>query len=228
MDQSAQWDILSGVGITALLVAACRAIETHRPDSLVNDPYAEVFVAAADSPVPLPTRSRGDEDFAIPWASMATYMGVRSRFFDEFFAAACATGVEQVVLLAAGLDARAFRLDWRPATTVYELDAPKVLQFKDGILAQQAARPRSHRRTVPADLREDWPTALRQAGFDRGRPTAWLAEGLLPFLPDDAKDSLFFGSTNYPQWVVRSRWNTSTVISQHCFRNRCSGIWQSG
>ena len=191
MNQHAQWDIVTGVGITALGVAAGRAIETHRHNGLVNDPYAEAFVHAARSPVPMPTGSCANENPAIPWASMATYMGVRSHFFDDFFASASAAGVDQVVLLAAGLDTRAFRLDWRPATTVYELDAPKVLEFKDHVLTGQGAQPRCRRRTVAVDLREDWPTALRQAGFQAGRPTAWLAEGLLPFLPDGAKDSLF-------------------------------------
>jgi methyltransferase (TIGR00027 family) len=172
-------------------VAAGRALETHRHDGLVADPYAEAFVQAAGSPVPMPTRPDTDEDSTIPWASMSTYMGVRSRFFDEFFTGTSAAGVDQVVLLAAGLDARAFRLDWRPESTVYELDAPKVLQFKDRVLTEHGAQARCHRRTVPVDLREDWPAALRQAGFQKRRPTAWLAEGLLPFLPDDAKNSLF-------------------------------------
>jgi methyltransferase (TIGR00027 family) len=121
---------------------------------------------------------------------MATYLGVRSRFFDEFFAFASAAGIDQVVLLAAGLDTRAFRLDWLPGTTVYELDAPKVVQFKDRVLTEQGAQSRCHRRTVAVDLREDWPAALLQGGFHPRRPTAWLAEGLLPFLPDDAKDNL--------------------------------------
>jgi methyltransferase (TIGR00027 family) len=191
MNQHAQWDIVTGVGITALGVAAGRAIETHRHEGLVTDPYAEAFVDAAGSPVPMPTRPDADEDLAIAWGSLATYIGVRSRFFDEFFAGASAAGVEQVVLFAAGLDTRAFRLDWRPGTTVYELDAPKVLQFKDRVLTEQGAQAHCHRRTVAVDLREDWPAALRHAGFDVRRPTAWLAEGLLPFLPDDAKDSLF-------------------------------------
>lgn len=191
MNQHAQWDIVTGVGVTALVVAAGRAIETHRHEGLVTDPYAAAFVHAAGSPVPMPTRPDTDEGPAIPWASLATYIGVRSRFFDEFFASASAAGVEQVVLFAAGLDTRAFRLDWRPGTTVYELDVPTVLQFKDRVLTEQGAQARCHRRTVAVDLREDWPTALRQAGFDVRRPTAWLAEGLLPYLPDDVKDSLF-------------------------------------
>ena len=190
MNQHAQWDIVTGVGITALGVAAGRAMETHRSDGLVADPYAEAFVHAAGSPVPMPTCLAADADRTVPWSSMATYLGVRSRFFDEFFTGTSAAGVDQVVLLAAGLDTRAFRLDWPPETTVYELDAPKVLQFKDRVLTEQGAQPRCHRRTVAVDLREDWPAALRQAGFDPRRPTAWLAEGLLPFLPDEAKDSL--------------------------------------
>jgi methyltransferase (TIGR00027 family) len=192
MNQHAQWDIVTGVGITALGVAAARAIETHRHEGLVTDPYAEAFVRAAGAPVPIPTRpDDANEDPTIPWASLATYHGVRSRFFDEFFAGASAAGVEQVVLFAAGLDTRAFRLDWRPGTTVYELDVPKVQQFKDQVLTEQGAPAHCHRRTVAVDLREDWPAALRQAGFDIRRPTAWLAEGLLLCLPDDATDSLF-------------------------------------
>lgn len=193
MTQSASWDILTGVGFTALGVAAVRAMETHRPDGLVDDPYAESFVQAAHMPVPLPTRMEDvDQADLILWESQASYMGVRSKFFDTFFAdASIQRGIDQVVLLAAGLDTRAFRLDWPASTTVYELDAAKVLQFKDQVLTEQGARPRCRRRAVAVDLRQDWPTALRRAGWDPIRPTAWLAEGLLTYLPDEAKDSLF-------------------------------------
>jgi methyltransferase (TIGR00027 family) len=190
MTEQADWDIVTGVGLTALAVAGGRAIETHRPDRLVADPYAEAFVQAARPPVPIPTRPGADHHPAIPWESMATYMGVRSKFFDEFFASASEAGIRQVVLFAAGLDCRAFRLDWPSGTAVYELDAPRVLDFKDQVLDRQGVRPRCERRKVACDLREDWPSALREAGFDPGVPTAWLAEGLLPFLPDDAKETL--------------------------------------
>jgi methyltransferase (TIGR00027 family) len=189
LTQDADWDIVTGVGITALGVAAGRAIETHRPGRLVEDPYAEAFVRAAQPPLPMPTRPEEATGPEVVWDSMATYMGVRSKFFDEYFASASA--LQQVVLLAAGLDARAFRLDWPPHTTVYELDMPRVLDFKDQVLARQQARPRCERRTVACDLRGDWPSALLEAGFDRTRPAAWLAEGLLPFLPDQAKEALF-------------------------------------
>jgi methyltransferase (TIGR00027 family) len=191
MPEYPDWDIVTGVGLTALGVAAGRAIETHHSRNLVADPYAEAFVQAAQAPLPLPTRPDAADGLAIPWQPMSTYMGVRSRFFDEFFASAARAGLRQVVLLAAGLDSRAFRLDWPPGTNLYELDAPRVLEFKNRVLDEQRAQPRCERRTVASDLREDWPAALRQAGFSPGQPAAWLAEGLLPFLPDDAKDSLF-------------------------------------
>ncbi|MBV8934139.1 MAG: class I SAM-dependent methyltransferase [Kutzneria sp.] len=190
MNQPAQWDIASGVGVTALMVAAARAIETHRTDRLVADPYAQAFVRAGAYPVPLPTRLDADTDPAVPWAAMATYLGVRSKFFDEFATSAMAGGADQVVVLAAGLDTRAFRLDFPADTTVYELDMPRVLEFKERVLADEGARPRCRRRAVPVDLREDWPSALRQAGFDPTRRTAWVAEGLLLYLLDEAKESL--------------------------------------
>ncbi len=191
MNELAEWDIVTGVGITALGVAAGRAMETHRQDRLISDPYAEAFVEAAAPPVPMPTRLDEVDDSEIPWGSMATYMGVRSRFFDDYFAAASGAGIDQVVLLAVGLDVRAFRLDWPAGTTVYELDAPRVLSFKDEVLAAQDARPRADRREVAVDLRENWSVPLQDKGFDGARRSAWLAEGLLPFLPNEAKERLF-------------------------------------
>lgn len=188
---NADWDIVTGVGATALGVAAGRAIETRR-GGLVVDPYAELFLAAAAPPVPLPIELDAVESrYRDHWDGLSTYMGVRSRFFDEFFVAAGTAGVRQVVLLAAGLDARAYRLDWPDDAVVFELDAPKVLSFKDEVLDAADAAPTVVRHPVAVDLRDDWSIALRDSGFDPGRPTAWLAEGLLPFLPNDAKDSLF-------------------------------------
>lgn len=182
------WDIVTGLGITALGAAAARAIESSGPDALVDDPYAAAFIRAAQPPTPVPvTAAEADADPKFPWHQMATYTAVRSRFFDEFFRTA---GLGQTVIVAAGLDTRAYRLDWPPRATVYEVDAPLVLEFKDRVLREQNARPRCQRRTVASDLRGDWITGLRQAGFDPSRPTAWLAEGLLPYLPDDAQDSL--------------------------------------
>ncbi|NKR56007.1 SAM-dependent methyltransferase [Prescottella equi] len=190
MDELAEWDIVTGVGITALGVAAGRAMETNRDGGLVSDPYAAAFVEAAAPPAPMPTRLEDADGREMPWRSMADYMGVRSRYFDDYFGAAGRAGIGQMVLLAAGLDVRAYRLDWPDGTTIYELDAPKVLSFKDDVLAAEDARVRADRRVVAVDLREDWPQALQEKGFDPAQPSAWLAEGLLPFLPNAAKERL--------------------------------------
>ncbi|WP_277831252.1 SAM-dependent methyltransferase [Speluncibacter jeojiensis] len=190
---AADWDIVTGVGLTALGVAAGRAMETHSEGALVSDPFAEAFVRAAAPPKPMPTRLEDvgdDEDQVMSWTSMATYMGVRSRYFDERLAAAAEAGASQIVLLAAGLDARAYRMSWPESVTVFELDAPKVLAFKDAVLAGRGVRAGAQRRTVAVDLRNEWTGALRQAGFDPARPSAWLAEGLMMFLPNAAKERL--------------------------------------
>jgi methyltransferase (TIGR00027 family) len=190
--ESASWNVAEGVGFTALFSAACRATETCRePHPLVRDPYAKEFVLAARLPSQLPiTPEAADADTSFPWSPIATYVGVRSRFFDEFFAAATAAGIRQVVILAAGLDTRGFRLGWPEGTTVLEVDAPRVLEFKEQVLASVGARSSCARQAVAADLREDWPTALRSAGFNPAAPTAWLAEGLLPYLAQEARAAL--------------------------------------
>ena len=194
MNDRADWDIASGVGLTALAAAACRAVEALREPPLVRDPYAGAFIRAAQAPARLPvTPQEADEDQAFPWPAFTGYMGVRSRFFDEFCTAAAAGGLRQAVILAAGLDTRAFRLDWPPGVTVYEVDAPQVLSFKERVLADAGARPRCARRAVPADLRGPWPAALRPAGLDPASPAAWLAEGLLPYLSDAETDRLLAG-----------------------------------
>ena len=133
----------------------------------------------------------GDEDGQRKHRLGINYQAVRTHFFDEYFSAAVADGIRQVVILAAGLDSRAYRLDWPAGTAVYEVDQPKVLEYKTGILDATGAVPTASRRTVAVDLRDDWPAALTAAGFDRSQPTAWLAEGLLSYLPSDAQDRLF-------------------------------------
>lgn len=122
---------------------------------------------------------------------IAGYAAARTRWFDEYFTTAGAHGVDQAVILAAGLDARAWRLPWVDGSVVYEIDQPQVLAFKADTLAAHGAQPATAYRTVPIDLRADWPTALREAGFDPSTPTAWSAEGLLPYLPSAGQDLLF-------------------------------------
>jgi methyltransferase (TIGR00027 family) len=121
---------------------------------------------------------------------MGDMMSVRTRFFDDFFIAAADEGIRQSVILASGLDARAYRLPWPAGTTVFEIDQPQVIEFKTATLAELGANPTADRRAIPVDLRDDWPAALRAAGLDPTKPTAWSAEGLMPFLPPDAQDRL--------------------------------------
>jgi methyltransferase (TIGR00027 family) len=194
MSEQAGWDIVSGVGLTALGVAAVRAIEGHHPEPLVRDPYAAAFVRAAADQLPAPMATTPEEaaaDPEFPWFAMAHHVAVRSKFFDDFFRTATAeAGIRQAVILAAGLDTRAFRLDWPSGAAVYEIDAPLVIAFKDSVLRDHGAAPRCDRRTVAIDLREDWPVALRDAGFDPASPAVWLAEGLFPYLTDEAIGAL--------------------------------------
>ncbi|MEU3355075.1 SAM-dependent methyltransferase [Streptomyces sp. NPDC037389] len=191
MDQ--QWDVVSGVGVTALAVAAARAVETSRPDALIEDPYALGFVEAAGAPVEMPTTQAEAAAFDDQgyWSEVSTYVAVRTRAFDDYFRRAAEAGVTQAVLLASGLDARAFRLPWPEGAVIHEIDQPLVLDFKLRVLREHGATAGGVHRPVGADLREDWPAALEAAGFDRARPTAWLAEGLLPYLPPEAEERLF-------------------------------------
>ena len=185
------WDITEGVGATALSVARARAAESGQPAPLFTDPYAGYFVEAA-------LAAGWQSSFAAETLAevrylrvMAAYIAARTKYFDDFFDTARAHGVDQVVILAAGLDTRAWRLPWISGTVIYELDQPKVLEFKDDVLRQYSAEPAVRYVPVPIDLRRDWPTALRDKGFDPVRPTAWLAEGLLPYLSATDQDLLF-------------------------------------
>lgn len=183
-----QWDIVSSVGLTALAVAAGRAIETSRDDNLISDEFAAPFTRAATPPQAMPTTDAEVAADDYVWGVMSGFMGVRTKFLDDFLAAA---GTRQVVILAAGLDARAYRLDWSAGCRVFEVDQPKVLEFKQQVLDDLGARPKCERTVVPTDLRDDWASALQQAGFDPQQPAAWLAEGLLPYLPARAEEDLF-------------------------------------
>ena len=190
------WDLASSVGATATMVAAARAMATRSERPLINDPFAEPLVRAVG--VDLFTRLASgdldpadlDDDANAGVSRMSDNMAVRTKFFDDFFLDATKSGVNQAVILASGLDARAYRLPWPAKTVVYEIDQPQVIEFKSRILAELGVRPSAMRRAVAIDLRNDWPSALRAAGFAPSRPTAWSAEGLLGYLPPDAQDRL--------------------------------------
>ncbi len=189
------WDITESVGATALSVAAARAVETGSDDPLIRDQFAYLLVSTAGQPwARLATSLEwiGDDDHGRRAHRLAVdYQAVRTHYFDSYFADAVAAGIRQVVILAAGLDSRAFRLEWPAGTSVYEIDQPQVVAYKTTTLESAGAAPTAERRTVQVDLRDDWAAALTAAGFDSGQPTAWLAEGLLPYLPAEAQDRLF-------------------------------------
>lgn len=193
------WDIASSVGTTAVMVAAARAVETASADPLINDPYARILVEGAGVGVWammidgdwVARAVEIDPESAAIFAHMGNYQAVRTRFFDDYFTGAGAAGIRQVVILASGLDSRAYRLDWPAGTTVFEIDQPKVLEYKQSVLSEHGVQATSTRKEVPIDLRQDWPKALQDAGFDASARTAWLAEGLLMYLSSDAQDRLF-------------------------------------
>lgn len=193
------WEITQSVGATALGVAAARAAETESENPLINDPFARVFVDAAGEgmwsiyadPALLAKAADIEPDLRARLQLMVDFMATRTAFFDEFFLGAADAGVRQVVILAAGLDARSWRLPWPDGTVVYELDQPKVLEFKSNTLRDHGAQPTAQLVNVPIDLRQDWPKALQDAGFDASRPSVWSAEGLVRYLPAQAQDLLF-------------------------------------
>lgn len=190
------WDLSSSVGATATMVAAARAVATRAANPLIRDQFAEPLVRAVG--IDYFTRMASgdldlrdlDEDTARGMRRFADAMAIRTGYFDEFFLDATRAGIRQAVILASGLDSRAYRLAWPPGTTVFEVDQPQVIEFKTTALAALGAQPTADRRAVAIDLRNDWPSALTAAGFDPARPTAWIAEGLLGYLPAEAQDRL--------------------------------------
>jgi methyltransferase (TIGR00027 family) len=191
------WDLATSVGATATMVAAARAVATKADNPIIHDQFAEPLVRAVG--VDFLTRwASGDLNAADVDADDSTWklqqmpdaMAARTRFFDAFLTDATQAGIRQAVILASGLDARAYRLDWPTDTTVFEVDQPEVIAFKTQTLSDLGASPTTDRRTVAVDLRNDWPAALAEAGFDRTQPTAWIAEGLLGYLPPEAQDRL--------------------------------------
>lgn len=212
-------DLPQGVGWTALVTAYARAQESRRSDRLFDDVWARAVVAQA-------TRTRVDaaglpavgpaidDGSSAMWRDLGSYVVVRTPFYDDHVRLGVADGCRQVVLLAAGFDGRAARLDLPEGTTVFELDTAAVLDFKDAALnAEGIADPSPvRRRAVAADLRGDWPAALVEAGFDPRRPTVWIAEGLLMYLDGDECDRLLdditalsaSGSRFATEWAERN------------------------
>ncbi len=190
------WNLATSVGATATFTAAMRALASRDGNPLIDDPFAEPLVDAVG--VDFFTRlARGDLDLAqadyrgawgIAW--LRDMIAIRTRFYDVEFMAATNAGIRQVVILASGLDSRAYRLPWPAGVTVFEIDQRHIMQFKSQMLTELGAAPTADCRAVSVDLRDDWPAALRDAGFDPTQPAAWSAEGLLLYLRPYAQDAL--------------------------------------
>jgi len=217
------WDLATSVGATATMVAAGRARASIADDQLIEDRFAQPLVQAVG--VDFFTRWAAGElepaDVDIPghpWGMqpMTDLLAVRTRFIDQFVADAVAAGIRQVVILASGLDARGYRMSWPSDMTVFEIDQPQVIDFKAAALAELGAEPTADLRALPIDLRDDWPAALAQAGFDATRPSAWIAEGLLGFLPAEAQDRLLDNitalSTEGSSLITEIFWNSPDSV----------------
>lgn len=164
----------SFLGATAFWTAAVRAQESNRADRLFNDPWAAVMAGEEGLHW---LEQRGASTIAIV---------VRTRFFDEFLLRVThQEGIRQVVLVAAGLDTRAYRLAWSPGVSLFELDQTPVLEHKSQVLVEAGAQPACRRVAISVNLAGSWQDALVARGFDPRAPSAWLMEGLTFYLPNE-------------------------------------------
>ncbi|MFI1585009.1 SAM-dependent methyltransferase [Embleya sp. NPDC020630] len=173
----------SKIARTSIEATYVRAEESRRPDRLFDDPFAPLFIAASEQHESDPA----EVEARATWKQILSFnVIVRTRFFDEYLLAATEAGCRQVVLVGAGLDARAYRLDWPAGVHLYEIDLGDLLDFKNEVLDAADARPRCARDVLMTDLRDDdWPARLVAGGFDPTAPTAWLVEGVLGYLTAD-------------------------------------------
>jgi methyltransferase (TIGR00027 family) len=179
-----------GLGETGIGAAMMRARESARAGCLFQDPYAAAFVAAAPPVFEEGPSTDDDPTLAALETAFEEAVVVRTRFYDDFVRAATGDGCHQIVVLGAGLDTRAFRLDWPAGTQLFELDLPDVLGFKQRVLSRERAESRCRRITVEVDLGDDWFTDVIAAGFESIACTAWIAEGLIPYLSNDDAERL--------------------------------------
>jgi methyltransferase (TIGR00027 family) len=175
---------LNPLAMTAWWTAAARARESERPDCLFYDPWAMVL-AGPEGLAEFDSSVAGQGNATLDIQSIST------RFFDEFLlSATMAQTIEQVVIVAAGLDTRGFRLSWPDRTVLFELDQPLVLAYKEDKLASIEAHASCSRHVVGVDLNGQWTDFLCAEGFDRHRCSAWLLEGVLYFLPERVVTSI--------------------------------------
>ena len=216
------------VAKTSLLVAAVRAVETNRSENegrLFTDPFAEALAGSEGFSILEQVRREVGEQPSIP---------LRTRYFDDRISEGLAQGIRQIVILAAGMDARAYRLSFPDGTRVFELDRPEVLSYKQEKLGNTLAH--CMRYTVGVDLREEWQSRLIQAGMNPAERTLWLAEGLLIYLDEAAVFTLFekIDSLSVPNSILlfdvlgRSLLDAPQMAKQLHFSEKLGAPWRFG
>lgn len=200
------------LGATSHWTAAVRAMEHARPGRLIDDPWAEALAG----------------DVGADWIASRTPESVlpmllRTRYFDEFLQRTCwENAIRQVVLVAAGLDTRAFRLEWPSGTCIFEMDLPAVLEYKDRVLRGQGTQPSCERRTIAADLTQPWKNTLLAAGFEPAQTAAWLLEGFLFYLPSDTISSIL---DEVNSLATEGSWMGFDVINSEMLRSPLTRAW---
>jgi len=173
------------LGMTSRLVAAARERESLREDRLFDDPLAGPLAGDEGRALMLKLEAV-PRQMDVRVSTENPYLAIRTRFMDDAVMRAVDRGIRQFAILAAGMDARAFRLNWPSDAVVFEVERPEVLSYKESVLTRMNAKPRAKRNAVCMDLSEDFPAALKNAGFQTTHPSFFLTEGLLPYLPDES------------------------------------------
>ncbi|HET9131776.1 MAG TPA: SAM-dependent methyltransferase [Terriglobia bacterium] len=170
--------------MTSRLVAAARERESMRADRLFNDPFAGAL-AGDEGRAMMGMTESVPRQVGSSTPTENPYLSIRTRFLDDVVKNSGQSGIRQFAILAAGMDSRAFRLEWPKDAVVFEVERADVLSHKESVLDSIGAKSVAKRIVVACDLRDDFPQALRNAGFQTGTPTLFLTEGLLPYLPNE-------------------------------------------
>jgi len=200
---------MTPVGATSRWIAAARALETESEEPLFTDPFARDL--AGDVGFSIFSSTQGASGAVTRGRN--PYLSIRTKYLDDAIQKAVReNGYTQVVILAAGMDTRAFRLDWPAGLRLFEVDRSDVFEWKEPILERLQASPRCDRRVLRTDLTGDWTGALTAAGFDPSRPAAFLLEGLLMYLREQDVERLL---TSLSSIAAKGSWLAGDVINDH-------------
>jgi methyltransferase (TIGR00027 family) len=216
---------------TATVVTLWRAIESARPPRarLFEDPFAPAF---------LPWRFRWALRLsrlpvvgtAVPWSLIDGHwagprgtVAVRTRYIDDRLGEALRRGVEQVVILGAGFDSRAYRIPGIAAARVFEVDHPLTQAEKRRRLARRIGALPAHVTLVPIDFTTDTLEAVMpHVGYRVEGTTFFILEGVTHYLPAEAVDVLF-------RYVARSAAAGSRMVFTYVHRGILDGsAWFAG